>query len=203
MIKLHGNPASTCTRKVLMTLHETGTPFEMHVVDLSKGEHKKEPHLARQPFGRIPAIDDDGFELFESRAIVRYLAEKASSPLLPRDLRARAKVEQWISVETSELAVNAMKFVYEHVFKRPQAPAVLEAAGKALALAASVMDTQLAKTPFIAGADFTIADVSFMPYLEYAMMTPAREILGKHERVVTWWDTIRARPAWQKTLGKA
>ena len=62
MIKLYGNPASTCTRKVLTALAETDTPYELHIVDLGKGEHKKEPNLVRQPFGQIPAIDDDGFE---------------------------------------------------------------------------------------------------------------------------------------------
>lgn len=201
MIKLYGNPRSTCTRKVLMTLHETGTPFEMHVVDLAKGEHKKEPHVSRQPFGRVPAIDDDGFHLFESRAIARYVAEKAKSPLAPRDLRASAVVEQWISVETSEFTVHAMKFVYEHIFKRPQEPAVLDAAGKALTYTLGVMDRRLGEVPFIAGDTFTLADLTFMPYLEYVTQTPQKELVASHARVVAWWDKLRARPAWQKTLG--
>ena len=63
MIQIYGNPMSTCTRKVLMTLAETNTPFEMHVVDFTKGEHKQEAHVRRQPFGRIPALEDDGFEI--------------------------------------------------------------------------------------------------------------------------------------------
>src|SRR4029077_3283014 len=110
MIKLFGNPLSTCTRKVLMTLHELGTPFEMNVIDFTKGEHKQPAHLKRQPFGRIPAIDDDGFAMFESRAICRYLNEKANGKLEPGDLQGRARMEQWISIETSELTPNAMKF---------------------------------------------------------------------------------------------
>ncbi len=201
MIKLYGSPRSTCTRKVLMTLHETSTPFELNVVDLPKGEHKKEPHVLRQPFGRIPAIDDDGFEMFESRAIARYIAEKAGSPLVPRDLKARAKMEQWISVETSELSVHAMKFVYEHVFKRPQDPAVLEAAGKALAHTLGVMVRHLAKTPFMSGADFTLADVSLMPYFEYVMQSPAKELFTPHESVMAWWKKVSERPAWRKVVG--
>ncbi|HEY1958328.1 MAG TPA: glutathione S-transferase N-terminal domain-containing protein [Polyangiaceae bacterium] len=203
MIKLYGNPASTCTRKVLMTLGETETPFEMNVVDFSKGEHKQEPHTRRQPFGRIPAIEDDGFELFESRAIMRYIAEKTGSSLLPRDLRARARVEQWISVETSEFSIHAMKFIYEHVFKRPQAPAVLEAAGNALTTTAAVLDKHLAGSQFIVGGDFTLADVAFMPYVEYAMMTPAKEIFAKHASFTKWWNAISARPTWRKAIGKA
>ena len=83
----------------------------MNVVDFAKGEHKQEAHLRRQPFGRIPAIDDDGFELFESRAIARYLDEKAGGKLVPRDAKARAQMEQWISIETSEFSGHAMKFM--------------------------------------------------------------------------------------------
>jgi len=202
MIKVYGSPMSTCTRKVLMTLAETSTPFEMVTIDFATGQHKKEPHILRQPFGRIPAIDDDGFEMFESRAIARYIAEKARSPLVPSDLKARAKMEQWISVETSELAPHAMKFVYEHTFKRKQDAAVLEAATKALDLTLPVMDKQLSKTPFIAGDSFTIADIGFMPYLEYAMATPARDLFTPHAHLMTWWNAISERPTWRKVAGR-
>lgn len=202
MLKLFGHPASTCTRKVLMTLAETNTPFEMNVVDFAKGEHKQEPHLRRQPFGRIPAIDDDGFTMFESRAICRYLNERASGNLVPRDIKGRAKMEQWISIETSEFTPNAMKFVYEHVFKRPQEAAVLETAQKGLTTALGVMDGELGTKPFFAGADFSIADVCFMPYVEYAMMTPVKETLAKYPHVMTWWNRVSERPTWRKATGK-
>jgi glutathione S-transferase len=203
MIKLYGSPVSTCTRKVLMTLAETSTPYVMNVIDFAKGEHKKEPHTLRQPFGRIPAIDDDGFEMFESRAIARYLAEKAKSPLVPTELKARAKMEQWLSIETSELSAHMMKFVYEHTFKRKQEQAVLDTAAAALKTTLRVMNDQLGKTPFISGEAFTIADISNMPYFEYVMASPAKEIVTPHERVVAWWEKIRARPTWQKVIGNS
>ncbi len=201
MIKLYGNPRSTCTRKVLMTLAELKTPFEMNVVDFTKGEHKQEPHISRQPFGRIPTIDDDGFEMFESRAICRYLNERANGHLVPGDAQGRAKMEQWISVETSEFSVNAMKFIYEHTFKRAQDPAVLEAAGKALTLTCSVMDKQLAKTDFIAGPTFTLADIGYMPYAEYLMGGPAKTFLTANPHVSSWWTRISTRPTWQTVIG--
>ncbi|MGH7284001.1 MAG: glutathione S-transferase family protein [Polyangiaceae bacterium] len=203
MIKLFGNPASTCTRKVLMTLHELGAPFEMNVIDFTKGDHKQPAHLKRQPFGRIPAIDDDGFALFESRAICRYLNEKAKGNLEPADIQGRARMEQWISIETSELTPNAMKFVYEHVFKRPQGEAVLENATKGLDVTCGVMDTRLAESPFLAGKDFSIAEISMMPYFEYAMTTPAKATFAKYPHVMQWWNKIAERPAWAKTTGKA
>jgi len=76
-MKIFGHPASTCTRKVLMTLNETKTPFELVLVDFAKGEHKQPAHLARQPFGQVPALEDDRFELYESRAMSRYIDGKA------------------------------------------------------------------------------------------------------------------------------
>jgi glutathione S-transferase len=203
MLKIFGHPMSTCTRKVLMTLAETNTPYELSLVDFAKGEHKAPAHLARQPFGRIPAMEDDGFELFESRAICRYINQKAKGSLVPGDLEVAAKVEQWISVETSEFSGNAMKFVADEMFKRPQEPAVLEAAAKGLETACAAMDTQLAKTPFIAGTSFTLADLCFMPYLEYAMMTKAKDIVGKHAHVTTWWNKIAERPTWRKATAKS
>jgi glutathione S-transferase len=203
MIKIYGNPMSTCTRKVLMTLAETDTPFEMNVVDFTKGEHKQEAHLRRQPFGRIPALEDDGFEMFESRAMARYINDKASGKLIPGDAKGRAKMEQWISIETSEFSGNAMKFIYEYMFKRAQEPAVLEAAGKALDTTCAVMDRQLAKTPFLAGSDLTIADIGYMPYLEYAMATPAKDIFAKYPHLMAWWNKLSERPSWRKATGKA
>jgi glutathione S-transferase len=203
MLTIYGNPMSTCTRKVLMTLAETQTPYEMVVIDFGKGEHKQAPHLRRQPFGRVPALEDGDFAMFESRAMCRYLNRKAGGSLVPAELKAMARVEQWISIETSEFSSHAMKFVYHHVFRRPQEPAVLEAAGKALETTCALMDRQLAQTPFVAGEAFTLADICFMPYLEYLMSSPARDNFGRYASLVEWWNRIGERPAWRKVVGKA
>ena len=203
MLKIFGHPVSTCTRKVLMTLAETKTPYELSIVDFSKGEHKQQPHLGRQPFGQIPAIDDDGFSLYESRAICRYISEKFGGSLVPADLRSRALMEQWISVETSNFTPHAMKFIYHDVFKRPQEPAVLEAATKGLETALGIMNATLANSPFLAGAQLTLADVVFMPYLEYAMGTPAKALVAKFPHASAWWNKISERPTWQKVAGRA
>jgi glutathione S-transferase len=203
MITLYGHPMSTCTRKVLMTLAETETAYEMRVIDFATAEHKKPAHVSRQPFGRVPAIEDGGFEMFESRAIARYVNDKAHGKLVPADVRAHAKMEQWISIETSEFSAQAMKFIYEHVFKRPQEAAVLEAASKAVETVLGVLEKQLAATPYLAGADFSLADVMYMPYFEYCMLTPAKEIFARYPRVMAWWNQIGARPTWQKVAGKA
>jgi glutathione S-transferase len=202
-MKIYGHPMSTCTRKVLMTLLETGTPYELVVVDFAKGEHKQEPHVSRQPFGQVPALQDGDFELYESRAMCRYVNDKASGSLVPRDVRDRARAEQWISVETSDFSGAAMKFVFHHIFQRQQTPETLETAGAQLDKALAIMDKQLASHPFIAGDSFTLADVCFMPYVEYAMSTPAQERFAKHPHGSAWWSQGSERPTWRKVAGRA
>ena len=202
MLKIFGHPMSTCTRKVLMTLAETNTPYEMTVVDFAKGEHKQEPHLTRQPFGQVPALDDAGFTLYESRAMSRYINEKVSGKLVPSDAQGRAAMEQWISVETSDFTPHAMPFIFEHVMKRPQDAAKLEAAGKGLETALGVMNARLAKSPFLAGEQLTLADVCFMPYVEYLMSTPVKETIAKFPHVAAWWNKASERPTWKKVAGR-
>jgi glutathione S-transferase len=203
MLKVFGHPASTCTRKVLMTLAEIRTPYELVTVDFTIQEHKKQPHLGRQPFGQIPAIDDDGFALYESRAICRYLSERYSGSLVPADIKARALMEQWISIETSNFTPSAMKFIYHDVFKRPQEPAVLETAAKGVDTALRVMDARLGESPFVAGPQLSVGDVCFMPYFEYSMLTPVKGMVAKYPHVSAWWSKVSERPTWQKAIGRA
>jgi glutathione S-transferase len=203
MLKVFGHPMSTCTRKVLMTLAENDTPYELTVVDFAKGEHKQQPHLGRQPFGQIPAIDDGGFAMYESRAICRYLDEKAGGKLVPSDIEARAVMEQWMSIESANFTPHAMKFIYHHTFKREQEATVLETAAKGLETALGIMDARLAKSPFLAGDKLTLADVCFMPYVEYVMGTPVKDTFAKFPHVTAWWNKISERPTWKKTAGRA
>lgn len=186
-----------------MTLAETSTPHELVVVDFAKNEHKQAPHLARQPFGQVPAIQDGDFELYESRAICRYINDKVGGSLVPRDLRDRARMEQWISIETSNFTGPIMKFVFKHIFQRDQPPSVIETATEQVNLAVGIMEKQLASNPFIAGSTFTLADICFMPYFEYGMATPAKELLTKHSHVAAWWNKISDKATWRKIVGRA
>jgi glutathione S-transferase len=203
MIKLYGHPVSTCTRKVLTTMAENGTAHEFELVDLMKGEHKQAAHMARQPFGQVPSINDDGFTLFESRAICRYLNEKANGKLVPADARAKGVMEQWISVESSNFTPHAMKFVFHHIFKREQDAATLAAAEAAMTNTLSIMDAHLAKNPYFAGDQFSLADISFMPYVDYVLMTPAKDLVTKWPNVSAWWSKVSDRSSWHKATGKA
>ncbi len=203
MIKLFGHPASTCTRKALFTLHETSTPYELVLVDFAKGEHKQPAHVVRQPFGQVPALSDDGFELYESRAMARYIDDKAGSKLTPTEPKARAMMEQWISVETSNFTPHAMKFIYHDAFKREQTPETLAAATKGLETACAVLDKALAGKTYLLGDKLTLADIMFAPYLEYGMGTSAKPIFTSHSNMASWWGRVSERPAWLKTAGRA
>ena len=202
MIHLYGSPVSTCTRKVLTALLETNTPYELHVIDFAQREHKAEPHVSRQPFGQVPAIDDEGFVLFESRAICRYVSAKANDLLTPVTLRERALMDQWSSVEQTNVSPHAMKFVYHFIFKRPQEQAVLDAAQAALELAFGVLSKPLATQPFLCGDKLTIADIGHMPYLELLPSTPIKESLEKFPHVLSWSQRLRERDSWRKITGR-
>jgi glutathione S-transferase len=202
MLKVYGHPMSTCVRKVLATLAEHGAPHEFVLVDLMTGTHKQPEHLARQPFGQVPVIEDGDFRLYESRAICKYLDEKHGGKLVPKDLKAKALMEQWLSVETSNFTPHAMKFIFHHIFKRTQQEETLAEAGSKISDALGIMDKHLATNKFFAGNDFSIADISFLPYVEYAMMTPVKDMVAVHPNVMGWWERSSSRPSWQKAIGK-
>ena len=202
-MKIFADSRSTNSRKVLTTLAEVGMQYEYMHVDFALGEHKCEPHLSRQPFGQIPALEDDAFALYETHAMCRYINAKADGPLVPRDARARAVVDQWMSIETANFSGHAMKFIYHYILHFAHEPSVLEYAGAALDKTLSVLAVQLSKQAFIGGQTLTLADICFMPYFEYAMMTPARNIIERRSDVVRWWNAVRERPSWLKAVGHA
>lgn len=103
-IKVYGAAMSTCTKRVLTTLKEKGVEYELITINFGAGEHKSEEYRKKQPFGVIPYLDDNGFIVYESRAICRYLEQKykgQGTELIPTDLQAYALFEQGASIETS------------------------------------------------------------------------------------------------------
>lgn len=207
-MKVYGHPMSTCTRKVLMTLAEKGHRAEFVLVDIMKGEGHSPEHLARQPWGQVPVFeDDDGFQLYESRAICRYLDAKLSGPsLLPSDVRQRATAEQWISIESSNFSPAAMKVIWNLYFskflgKEPDMAAV-EDGRKGVARTLAVMERQLEGRNFLIGDGLTLADIVFMPYFEYLAAAGEVGTIDRSERVAAWWRRISERATWQQAIGK-
>ncbi|TFY56552.1 hypothetical protein EVG20_g8883 [Dentipellis fragilis] len=157
-LKLHGFPLSTCTRRVAVVAKEKNVPYELVVVDLLKGEQKSAAFLAKQPFGQVPYIDDEGFELFESRAISRYIATKwadQGTPLIPADLKAQSLFEQAASIEQNDFDIFASGYCAEKVFNpRKGIPTNEERAAwllKTLEAKLDVYDQILGKQKYLAG----------------------------------------------------
>jgi glutathione S-transferase len=202
-MKLYGHPMSTCVRKVLTTLSEKGHEADFVLVDLMKGEHKQPAHLARQPFGKVPALDDGGFWLHESRAIIRYLDEKLSGPkLTPADIKDRALMEQWISVEYSYFSPAAMKIIMELVFHKMggQTPnmEIVKAGREEVGHTLDITEKTLAKQEFLGGKIFSLADISWMPYVQYLFVAEQGDLITSRPGVKAWWERVSTRPSWKK-----
>ncbi|AUX47815.1 glutathione S-transferase [Sorangium cellulosum] len=220
-MKIYGMRESTCTQKVLTVLAEKGHEAELVEVNVLKGEDKTLPeHLARHPFGEIPVLEDDGFLLYESRAIIRYLDQRLpGAPLTPGDLRQRALMEQWISIEQSYFSgpvydVIRSGPVYNLVWSSPGAiyfppppdEALLQKSKRDVARAFEVMDETLSRQPYLAGSMFSLADITHMPYISYLIASGGGELVARGAGVAAWWERVSGRPSWRKVgkvLGQA
>lgn len=205
-MKIYGHPGSTCTRKVLTTLAEKGQEAEMVLVDLMKGEQKAPAHLVRQPFGVIPAIEDDGFSLYESAAIIRYLDEKLpGTSLQPKDLKERARMNQFMSIEQFYLAPPAIRIAKQMLVGRMTGKepdmAIVEAAKVEAATALDVADKTLARQEYLAGGSFSLADISWMPYVQYIIQSGVEALITDRPNLAAWWQRVSARPSWKKIVG--
>lgn len=207
-MKVYGHPMSTCTRKVLCALGEKGQKAEFVLVDIMTGKNKTPDYLGLQPFGKVPTLDDDGFVLYESRAICRYVDEKfGGAKLHGSDLKSRALVEQWVSIETSNFTPPAMKIIWSAFFGplmgKPVDDEAVEAGRKGVAACVAVMERQLAKHPYIAGESFSIADIGFMPYIEYLFAAKHGDLIESSPNTAAWWQRISSRPSWKAAIGQA
>lgn len=209
-MKVYGMAASSVTQKVLTVFAEKDHEYELVEVNILKGEDKLPEHLSRQPFGEIPVVEDDGFWLYESRAIIRYLDQRLPGPALtPPGVRERALMEQWISVEQSYFSGPVWRIVqsgpvYDAVQRaadpelfppRPDAAAVAEAKAQ-VGHTLDVVEEALSKQPYLAGPAFSLAEVSWMPYVSYLIASGGGDLVKARPHVAAWWDVITARPSW-------
>lgn len=201
MIQIYGSPISTCTRKTLCTANELGLEVKLNVVDLAKLEHKAEANLHRQPFGKVPSLEDGAVQMFESRAICRYFIDAyGNGKLVPPDAAGRATMNKWIDVESFYFSAHAMTFVYEHLMGRPQGDEKLAHARASLDVTLDQLNQRLGESPYLAGPELTLADIVYLPYLEYLQHTPAFEAVQDRPHVAAWWLRCSERPSWKKTV---
>jgi len=174
MYTIHGFGMSFNTTKVLYVAEELDLDYEFVGLDLSKGEHKSDAHLARHPLGKTPTLDHDGKVLFESASICRYLAEVEQSALYsPSDVYQRGLINQWIDYFSAHAGRWLSTLLFERVFKEmigmgdPDQAAIEEALGF-LEQQMGAVDGQLARHSFIAGEAVSIADSFAFAYVETA-----------------------------------
>ncbi|KAG2074851.1 glutathione S-transferase [Suillus decipiens] len=203
MVKLYGSPLSTCTRLVALICKEKNIPYELIKVDLAKGEQKHAAFTANQPFGQVPYIDDDGFILYESRAIARYLIKKypnQGAPLIPTDPKAEALFEQAASIETFNFTAFVGLIVFEKVFKprrglQPNEDRINELLAT-LKPKLDAYDVILGKQKYLAGDSVTLADLAHLPYGTAFYGIGYAELFDSRPNVARWWKDISSRPAW-------
>jgi glutathione S-transferase len=194
-LKIYGVPRSRAFR-TLWLAKELGLDYENLPVDFADGGTRQPAYLAVNPNGRVPAIDDDGFILWESLAINLYLAKKYGlGTLYPKDLEGEARSWQWGFWAVTELERNVLITMFNRALypeaKRDAAAA--DAAEKELQVPLGVLDAALGKTPYLLGNDFTVADLNVAAILSWAR--PARIDFTPFPKAADWLSRCALRPA--------
>jgi len=185
--------------KVSITLEELGLPYEVHPIDLSSGAQKEPWFTAINPNGRIPAIvdrDNGGFAVFESGAIMLYLAEQAGA-LIPPDREGRSRVVQWLMFQMGGLGpMMGQANVFTRYFPE-HLPSAIDRYRRESRRLLEVLDGRLADNEYLAG-DYSIADIANFCWARVHEW-PGVAIDGL-DHLKRWMDAIAARPAVQRGL---
>jgi GSH-dependent disulfide-bond oxidoreductase len=185
--------------KASVTLEELEVPYELHAIDLGSGEQKQPWYLEINPNGRIPAIVDranGGFAVFESGAIMLYLAERAGK-LIPADEKGRSRVIQWLMFQMGGLGpMMGQANVFARYFPEKIQPAIDRYLRESRRLL-EVLDTHLADHEWLAG-DYSLADIANFCWARIHDW-PGVDVSGL-DHLQRWMDAIAARPAVQRGL---
>ena len=195
-MKLYGMTGSGNCWKPATLMKQLRTPFEWIEVDIVNGASRTPGYLAMNPNGKVPVLEvEPGRFLAESNAMLCYLAE--GTPYLPADKWRRAKVLEWLFFEqySHEPYIATVRF-WVHFLKKQEEwkDKIAEAMKKGYA-ALGVMETQLAKTPFLAGGEYSIADIALYAYTHVAHQGGYQ--LEKFPAVRAWLDRVAAQPRFE------
>ncbi|HEX4353418.1 MAG TPA: glutathione binding-like protein [Polyangiales bacterium] len=197
MIELHYWPTPN-GHKITMFLEETGTPYEIHPVNIGKGEQFEAAFLAISPNNRMPAIIDrapkDGgapISVFESGAILQYLAEKTGQ-LLPSDTRGRFAALEWLYWQVGGLGPMAGQNGHFNAYAPEKIPYAIDRYVNETNRLYGVLDRRLAQAQFLAGDSYSIADLASYPWI--VPWERQKQDLAKHPHLKRWFDAIAARP---------
>ncbi|KAG6834522.1 hypothetical protein H0H93_009161 [Arthromyces matolae] len=205
VLKLYGSPFSTCSKRVATILHEKNVPFQLIEISLANRENKSPEFMKIQPFGQIPYLDDEGFIVYESRAICRYIALKYAdqgTKLLPShtDLKGIAHFEQVASVETSHFNPYAEGAISESVYKpffgeKPDTT-VYDGHIAKLGSKLDVYDSILGQQKYLTGEELSLADLFHLPFA-YSLVQGGSKVIESRPNVARWYNELASRPSWQ------
>lgn len=206
---LYGLSRSVYTRIARLALEEKGVRYTLEEIEIFGPGGVPAEYLARQPFGRIPALAHDGFTLYETGAITRYVDETfVGSRLQPQDARARARMNQVIGIVDSYCyrpmvwGVFGARIVAPAENIQPDEQQVAESLLKAR-ICCRALEEILGSQRYFTGDEVTLADLHALPILLYfAMAREGAETVSAHPRLRAWLDTMAARPSVQRTRGK-
>lgn len=199
MLTLYSNPLSSPGNKIRFLLNYLAIPHELKIVNVATGEQRESDFLKINAYGKIPAIDDNGFKLAESNAILRYLAAKHSADLYPQNLEERAIVEQWLDFAANHIATATAKVMFNTYLYRLMGASKdersLEDGISWLERYLPMLDQQLAKQAYIAGNHLSIADFSLLASLDVAELIEVN--LDTYPHLKTWREKLMAQSFYQ------
>jgi len=198
-MKLYGHPITPTTKMLLLAFAEKGHPVELVRVEIARGEQKRPEHLARQPFGVLPVLeDDDGYQVYEARAILRYIDRRLPEPRLsPEDPRAFGRMEQLIGIEQAYFSPNVMQLYYAAAGFGRLDEAGLARAKQSLDKPLDVAEKILEQGPFFTGASISLADLSWAPYFGILQALGHGALISARPRVSALWSELSSRPSWK------
>ena len=196
MITLYGTPVSGNAYKVRLLLSLLGVEFEEIDIDLMAGENRTESFLALNPRGQVPVLVDGEVTVWDSQAILVYLARRYGEAWLPADPAPMAEVMQWLAVSENELLFGLARARAVLHFGRDFDLAASQAYGRA---GLKVLEQHLAGNEWLAAGRPTIADVACMPYAALSHMGDLP--LDGHPAVRAWIDRTRALPGFIAMAG--
>jgi glutathione S-transferase len=200
MITIHGIFGSPFVRELRIALEEKGLPWDWAPFPL--GAQKQEPYISLHPFGKIPAIVDDGFVLYESQAILRHIDRKAPAPaLIPGDPRQAARMDQLLCIvdcylwPTACRPINFNRLIAPRIGLVPDEQAVADGVPLAEVAVRAIADLQGGHR-YLAGDTLSLADIAVVVHLDALAITPeGAPIVAAHPGLVAWLAEMRARPS--------
>jgi glutathione S-transferase len=203
-MRLYHHPFSSCSRRVVLTISQLGISdqVEFALVELPKGEQRSPAHLQLNPNGRVPVLQDGQFVLWESHAIMLYLAESTpEQSLLPLEPRARANVTRWLFWNSHHFAPAVSVLNFERMVKPlvgagDPDPNEVARGERLLAQFAGVLDAHLAEREWIAEGQLTLADLAVASEL-WSTQRSQLPVTDLHH-LQRWFSRIRELEAWKR-----